>query len=102
MGQFLFAFRLCMGVDVACHSFPVDFRGVAALPEVFADLADTTCSWLPVFPLHRLEVRFCGVWLSRGGWPARRFDPGDPSVDAGGGILPHGVGDMGIDVQCGG
>lgn len=23
-------------------------------------------------------------------------------VDAGGGILPHGVGDMGIDVQCGG
>ena len=55
LGQFFFTFLLGAGVDVAGHAFSADGGGVAALPEVVVDLADTAGAGLAALALVGLE-----------------------------------------------
>ena len=55
LGQFFLTFLLGTGVDVAGHAFSADGGGVAALPEVVVDLADTAGAGLAALALVGLE-----------------------------------------------
>ena len=54
-GQLFFTFLLGRGVDVPGHALSVNGRGVAALPEVVVDLADTAGAGLAALALVGLE-----------------------------------------------
>ena len=100
--ELLFALLPGMGIDVAGPLFAVwPHRGVAALPEVLVDLADTPGArpaagqlygykGLLLLPDSRLPLRL-RLHLRRC----------DPLVDVQGSFPSHLVGDVGIGIQCG-
>ena len=121
LGQLHLALGLCFRIHVLGHALAVDLGGVAtlpqvvielrlliepyepyavaALPQVVIELGDTPGSRFAVLALDRLKVSSVGRFRRL---PLRRFSPGDGPVNFVRRLLPHLVGDMGVDIQRGG
>ena len=99
--QLFFAFFAGFGIDVTGDSFAVGISGrVFSLPEVVIDLVDSAGAGFAAGGFVGLETGLGGLGFLdlRWNWCVGF---GDLAVDFGGGLLLHGVGDMGVDVQCG-
>ena len=101
--QFLLALLTGIGVDVVGVLFAVDpLGGVAALPQVVIDLADTACSRPAVGRAVGGELYWRSSFLPLCFILLLYLHPSDALVNIDGRILLHLVGDVGVDIQRGG
>ena len=84
-------------VDVPGYALAVDDGGIAALPQVVVDLADTSGARFAPLSLVGSEGAGDG-FLGHGLLSGFRFGSPDPPVDLVRRALPHGVGNMGVGV----
>ena len=99
--QFFFAFFAGFGVDIAGDAFAVGISGrVFTLPEVVVELVDSAGAGFAAGGFVGLEAGLCALRFLCIRWD-RCVGFGDLAVDFSGGLLLHGVGDMGVDIQCG-